>query len=494
MIKPPTQRWFHDDHFHDECGVVAIHGHEDAARLTYLGLFALQHRGQEMAGIVSSGNGDGAEFDEFRGMGHVADIFSSEVLSHLKGSAAIGHTRYSTAGDKTLLNAQPILARCNKGAMALAHNGNLVNSDPVRERLERKGSIFQTNADTEVIPHLVAHAKADTIEEALPGALEKVEGAYSLVILTERGVVAIRDPHGFRPLALGQLDGAWVVASETCAFDLIGAEYVREIEPGEMVRITEEGVESTYISPPIKHSYCVFEHVYFSRPDSIVFGRPVQKSRDMLGRLLAREQPADADVVVPVPDSGVAAALGYSMESGIPLKFGLIRNHYIGRTFIQPQQDIRDFNVRVKLNPVASLLTQKRVILVDDSIVRGTTMRKIVRMVRDAGAAEVHVRVSCPPTISPCFYGIDTPTKRELIASRKDVDEIREFMEADTLGYLTIDGLRKSVADAEGRYCTACFTGDYPTDFVELKLSADAEAPEKHAPAEVLHGKRGETD
>ena len=490
---PVNDRWFHDDHFHDECGVFAIHGHEEAAKLTYLGLYALQHRGQEMAGIVTSGNGT-AEFAEHRGMGQVADVFTPEILARLKGRVAIGHTRYSTAGDKTLQNAQPILVRCNKGAMALAHNGNLVNADPVRERLERQGSIFQTNADTEVIPHLVARAKADSIEAALPGALEKVEGAYSLVILTERGVIALRDPHGFRPLALGQLDGAWVVASESCAFDLIGAEYVREIEPGEMVQITDEGIESTYISPPIKHSYCIFEHVYFSRPDSIIFGRPVQKSRDMLGRLLAREKPADADVVVPVPDSGVAAALGYSMESGIPLKFGLIRNHYVGRTFIQPQQDIRDFNVRVKLNPVASLLGKKRVVLVDDSIVRGTTMRKIVRMVRDAGAVEVHVRVSCPPTVSPCFYGIDTPTKRELIAAQKDIEGICEFMEADSLGYLTLESMRKSVAAAEGRYCQACFTGDYPTDFVELKLMSDADAPEKHAAAEALHGRRGQSD
>ena len=490
-MKPNTQPWFHEDHFHDECGVFAVFGHKEAAKLTYLGLYALQHRGQEMAGIVSCEDG---ELHQHLSEGQVAEIFTPEVLAKLPGATAIGHTRYSTAGDKTMLNAQPITVTCNKGTMSLAHNGNLVNADQVRARLEAKGSIFQTNADTEVIPHLVAQAKAGTVASALPDALEKVEGAYSLVILTPEAIFAIRDPHGFRPLCLGQIDGAWVVGSETCAFDLIGAEYIREVEPGEMITITAEGLESRYISAPTENSYCIFEHVYFSRPDSVVFGRPVQKSRDMLGRLLAREHPADADVVVPVPDSGVAAALGYSMESGIPLKFGLIRNHYIGRTFIQPTQDIRDFKVRIKLNPVRNLLEKRRVVLVDDSIVRGTTMRKIVRMIRDAGAIEVHVRISCPPTISPCFYGIDTPTKGELIAAQKEVGQIAGFIEADSLGYLSLESLRKSVADAEGRYCLACYTGDYPTDFVELKLQADAGAAPKHGKAEALHGKRGEVD
>ena len=428
----------------------------------------------------------------------MAEIFTPDVIAKLPGNSAIGHTRYSTAGDKTLLNVQPITVNCNKGALALGHNGNLVNADQIRARLEKQGSIFQTNADTEVIPHLIAQSQEKTIAEALPDALRKVEGAYSLVILTPDAVFAIRDPHGFRPLCLGQLDGAWVVGSETCAFDLIGAEYIREIEPGEMVTITADGLESAYISPPTGNAYCIFEHVYFSRPDSIIFGRPVQKSRDMLGRLLSREHPADADVVVPVPDSGVAAALGYSMESGIPLKFGLIRNHYIGRTFIQPAQDIRDFSVRVKLNPVRDLLEGRRVVLVDDSIVRGTTMRKIVRMVRDAGAKEVHVRVSCPPTISPCFYGIDTPTKGELIGAQKEVPEIGEYIEADSLGYLSLESMRKSVADAEGRYCLACFTGQYPTDFVELKLQADAANAAANAPkpaaAGALHGKPGAGD
>lgn len=485
------QPWYHEDHFHDECGVFAVFGHKEAAKLTYLGLYALQHRGQEMAGIVSCHEG---EFHQHLSKGQVAEIFSPGVLEKLPGDSAVGHTRYSTAGDKTMLNVQPITVTCNKGTLALGHNGNLVNADQIRARLEKQGSIFQTNADTEVIPHLIAQSQEKTIAEALPDALRKVEGAYSLVMLTPDAVFAIRDPHGFRPLCLGQLDGAWVVGSETCAFDLIGAEYIREIEPGEMVTITAEGLESSYISPPTGNAYCIFEHVYFSRPDSIIFGRPVQKSRDMLGRLLSREHPADADVVVPVPDSGVAAALGYSMESGIPLKFGLIRNHYIGRTFIQPAQDIRDFNVRVKLNPVRDLLEGRRVILVDDSIVRGTTMRKIVRMVRDAGAKEVHVRVSCPPTISPCFYGIDTPTKGELIGAQKEVAEIGEYIEADSIGYLSLESMRKSVADVEGRYCLACFTGKYPTDFVELKLQADAVTAPKHAAAGALHGKRGAVD
>jgi amidophosphoribosyltransferase len=462
----------HEDHFHDECGVFAVFGHPEAAKLTYLGLYALQHRGQESAGIVST---DSNDFFAHKGMGHVAEVFTETVMAGLRGHAAIGHTRYSTAGETSLANAQPLVVTCNKGQVALGHNGNLVNAEQVRKRLEGSGSIFQTSSDTEVIVHLIAQSRQATIRESVPEALRQVEGAYSLVMMTRDAVFAIRDPRGFRPLCLGRLDGAWVVGSETCAFDLIGAEYIREIEPGELVRFSMEGMESSYFSPPVKHSYCIFEHVYFSRPDSVIFGRPVQKSREMLGRLLAREHPADADIVVPVPDSGTAAAIGYALESGVPLKFGLIRNHYIGRTFIQPEQTIRDFNVKVKLNPVRSLLEGKRVLLVDDSIVRGTTMRKIVRMIRGAGALAVHVRVSCPPIVSPCFYGIDTPTKRELIGAHKTVEEIRGFIEADSLGYLSLEGLRKAVADAEGRYCQACYTGSYPTDFVELKLQ-DEEA------------------
>jgi amidophosphoribosyltransferase len=483
--------YFHDDHFHDQCGVFAVFGHPEAAKLTYLGLYALQHRGQESAGIVAS---DGVGFRHHRSMGEVAEIFTEPVMSTLSGHAAIGHTRYSTAGETSMANAQPLVVDCNKGPIALGHNGNLVNADQVRRRLEGSGSIFQTTSDSEVILHLLAQSRRETLAEAIPEALRMVEGAYSLVMLTREGVYAIRDPRGFRPLCLGRLDSTWAVGSETCAFDLIGAEYVREIEPGEMVMISENGVESSYFSPPVKHSYCIFEHVYFSRPDSVIFGRPVQKSREMLGRLLAREHPADADLAVPVPDSGTAAAIGYSLESGVPLKVGLIRNHYIGRTFIEPEQTIRDFTVRVKLNPVRSLLENKRIILVDDSIVRGTTMRKIVRMIRGAGALGVHVRISCPPIVSPCFYGIDTPTKRELIGSRQAVEQICEFIEADSLGYLSLESLRKAVADAEGRYCRACYTGDYPTDFVELRLQRESAAAAKLPATAAFHGKRGLTD
>jgi len=482
---------YQDEHFHDECGVFAVFGHPEAAKLTYLGLYGLQHRGQESAGIVAS---DGAELRLHRGMGYVAEVFTAPVMSSLAGHAAIGHTRYSTAGETTLANAQPLLVTSNKGPLAIGHNGNLVNAQQVRRRLEGAGSIFQTTSDTEVIVHLLAQSRKENLREAIPEALRQVEGAYSLVMLARDAVFAIRDPRGFRPLCLGQLEGAWVVGSETCAFDLIGAEYIREIEPGEMVILSEKGVESSYFSPPTKHSYCIFEHVYFSRPDSVIFGRPVQKSREMLGRLLAREHPADADVVVPVPDSGVAAAIGYAHESGIPLKVALIRNHYIGRTFIQPEQSIRDFNVRVKLNPVRSLLENKRVVLLDDSIVRGTTMRKIVCMIREAGALAVHVRVSCPPIVSPCFYGIDTPTKRELIGAQKSVEDIRSFIEADSLGYLSLEGMRKAVADAEGRYCTACYTGKYPTDFVELQLQAEETQAAKTDLAEAFSNKRARTD
>src|ERR1700674_2196122 len=403
-----------NDRFHDHCGVCGVFGHPEAAKLAYLGLYALQHRGQESAGIVSS---DGRDLHLEKGMGLVADIFQPEGLARLPGDAAVGHTRYSTAGDTSLMNAQPIVIDCNKGKLALGHNGNLTNAGKLRRTLEHRGSIFQTTSDTEVIVHLVARSAARNLPGALADALNQVEGAYSLLVLTRDEMYAVRDPHGFRPLSLGRLGDAWLVASETCAFDLVGAEYVREIEPGELVRISKSGIESLCFAPKKQHQFCVFEHVYFARPDSLVFGRPVDQSREMMGRLLAREQPADADVVVPLPDSGVPAAIGYSLESGLPFRMGLIRNHYIGRTFIEPVQAIRDFGVKLKLNPVKTLLEGKRVVLVDDSIVRGTTSRKIVRMVREAGATEVHMRVSCPPTISPCYYGVDTPTREELIAS-----------------------------------------------------------------------------
>ena len=449
-----------DDKFHDHCGVFAVRGHPEAAKLTYLGLHALQHRGQESAGIAAS---DGDKIVSYKGMGHVAEVFTEEVINTLKGDSAIGHTRYSTAGDTDLKNAQPLVVSCQKGQVALAHNGNLVNAPSLRKELESRGDIFQTTSDSEVILHYFARSKHTGIPEATADALDRVVGAYSLVMLFKDCVLAVRDPRGFRPLCLGKLDGAYVAASETCAFDLINARYVREIEPGEMVILDGSGISSLRFAPPAPLSQCIFEHVYFSRPDSVIFGRPVQKSREMLGRLLAREHPAPADLVVPVPDSGVAAAIGYAEESGIPLRFGLIRSHYVGRTFIEPTQAIRDFGVKLKLNPVRSLLEGKRVVLVDDSIIRGTTSRKIVRIVREAGASEVHVRVSCPPTISPCYYGIDTPTKKELIASTHNVEEIRQFIGADSLGYLSLEGMRHAVGDTQGRYCLACYTANYPT-------------------------------
>ena len=462
-----------DDHFHAHCGVFGILGHPEAAKLTYLGLYALQHRGQESAGVAVA---DGAELREYKALGHVQEIFTPEVLSHLPGWAAIGHTRYSTAGETSLVNAQPIMIDCNKGKLALGHNGNLTNAIELRRRLEHRGSIFQTTSDTEVIVHLVARSSARNLPGALADALGQVEGAYSLLVLTPDEMYAIRDPRGFRPLVLGRIDGAWVAASETCAFDLIDAEYIREVEPGEMVRISRSGLESIRFAPEKPHQYCIFEHVYFSRPDSVIFGRPVNRSREKLGRLLAREHPVEADIVTPVPDSGVPAAVGYAAESGIPFRMALIRNHYVGRTFIEPEQSIRDFGVKLKLNPVRKDLEGQRVILVDDSIVRGTTSRKIVRLVRDAGAAAVHVRISCPPTISPCYYGIDTPRRDELIAAQKSVEEIRQYLGADSLGYLSLGSLREAVEDRQGKFCTACYTGSYPTELVQLEVEAHRES------------------
>jgi amidophosphoribosyltransferase len=464
---------FADDHFHDECGVFGVFGHPEAANLTYLGLYALQHRGQESAGIVSS---DCHELHLHRAMGEVEEIFQPAVLAKLPGNAAIGHTRYSTAGDKALLNAQPIMIDCNKGKVALGHNGNLTNAAEWRRKLEHRGSIFQTNSDTEVIVHLIARSQARNLSGAIGDALNQVEGAYSLLLLTTDEMYAVRDPRGFRPLVLGKLPAtdiageAWMVASETCAFDLLNAQYLREVEPGEMVRISKSGIESIRFAPSKPQQHCIFEHVYFSRPDSIIFGRSVNESREALGRRLAQEHPADADIVVPVPDSGVPAAVGYALESKIPFRMGLIRNHYIGRTFIEPSQAIRNFGVKLKLNPVRGLIEGKRVVLVDDSIVRGTTSRKIVRMVREAGAKEVHVRISCPPTISPCYYGVDTPTREELIASSNSPEQIRKFLGADSLGYVSMAGLRRAVNDDEGKFCTSCYTGVYPTDLVQLEV------------------------
>jgi amidophosphoribosyltransferase len=450
------------DKFKDECGVFGIFGHPEAANMTYLGLYALQHRGQESAGIASS---DYQQVRISREMGYVADIFDGETLSKLSGPLSIGHVRYSTAGESKLLNAQPILIDCAHGQIALCHNGNIVNARELRDDLVQQGSIFQSSSDTEVILHLYARSKARSVEDAIVESVAQVQGAFSLAMLTRDKLIAVRDPHGFRPLALGRLGDAWVVCSETCAMDLIGATYERDVEPGEIVIISADGLKSIKPFPPAPLAHCIFEHVYFARPDSYVFGRSVNDVRTELGRVLARECPVEADVVVPVPDSGVCAAMGFHEESGVPLRMGLIRNHYVGRTFIQPQQSIRHFGVKVKLNPVRSILSGKRVILVDDSIVRGTTSRKIVRMVRAAGAKEVHVRISCPPTISPCFYGVDTPRKSELIGATHTLDEIREFLEADSIAYLSLEGMLSAVKTEKSSYCTSCYTGIYPVEF-----------------------------
>ncbi len=451
------------DKFKDECGVFGIFGHPEAANLTYLGLYALQHRGQESAGIVTA---DGERMRVSRAMGHVAEAFDENALQGLPGHLAIGHTRYSTAGESRINNAQPFLIDCAHGQIAVAHNGNLVNARELRDDLVQAGAIFQTSSDTEVLLHLYARSKAPSVEEALIESVTQIRGAFSLTLLTKDRLIAVRDPNGFRPLALGKLGDAWIVCSETCALDLIGATYERDIEPGEVLVISDGGLRSIKAFPPAPLSHCVFEHVYFARPDSYVFGRSVNDVRTDLGRVLAREAPAEADVVVPIPDSGVCAATGFAEEARLPLRMGLIRNHYVGRTFIQPQQSIRHFGVKVKLNPVKSILEGQRVVLLDDSLVRGTTSRKIVKMVKAAGAKEVHLRISCPPTISPCFYGVDTPSRTELIAATHTIDEIRRYVGADSLAYLSLDGLRQAVGPSQQQsYCTSCYTGVYPVAF-----------------------------
>jgi amidophosphoribosyltransferase len=454
------------------CGIFGIANHAEASQMTYLGLYALQHRGQESTGISSS---DGDQVYTHKSMGYVADVFSEEVITRLKGQNAIGHTRYSTAGDSNEGNAQPIVVKCTHGTVALVHNGNLINAVSLRERLEEQGAIFQSTSDSEVILHLLARSEADTLIDALAETIAQIQGAFSLLLLTEDALIGVRDANGFRPLNLGIVNDSYVLASETCAFDLIGATYLREVEPGEIVYIRGRELKSVKALSSPRLSKCIFEHVYFSRPDSTVFGRAVQTSRDLMGHILAQEQPVDADLVVPIPDSGVTAAIGYSQESGIPFAFGLIRNHYVGRTFIEPKTRIRNLGVKVKLNPVKDLLAGKRVVLIDDSIVRGTTSRKIVKMVRAAGAKEVHMRISCPPTLSPCFYGIDTPTKKELIASSHTVEEICKYIEADSLGYLSLPGLMRAVGGKGNEFCTACYTSQYPIDFVGAIPDAKAE-------------------
>jgi len=454
------------DKLHEECGVFGIYGHPDAANLTYLGLYALQHRGQESAGIVSS---DGKQLFGQKAMGLVADIFNEDRIKKLPGKSAIGHNRYSTAGGSFAINIQPILVNFALGGLAIAHNGNLVNAGILKDELEAYGSIFVTTTDTEVIVHLIAQSRAATLHERIVDALSHVQGSYSLLILTEEELIAVRDPNGFRPLSLGEFDGAYVVASETCAFDLIESTYIRDIAPGEMVVINSKGIQSTFPFRPAEPSHCIFEFIYFARPDSMVFGQNVYTIRKNFGRQLARETNVPADVVIPVPDSGVPAALGYAEEAGLPFDTGLIRNHYVGRTFIEPQQSIRHFGVKIKLNPVKDALKGKRVVVVDDSIVRGTTSKKIIKMIRNAGATEVHLRISSPPTSFPCFYGIDMPTRQELIASSHNIEEIRKYITADTLGYISMDGIQKVVPNRMN-YCSACFDGEYPVPFPDEKM------------------------
>ena len=455
---------FAPDKFHEECGVFGIFGHKEASTLTQLGLFALQHRGQEACGIVSS---DGADLHQFRSQGLVADVLSENVLKELTGKSAIGHTRYSTAGKNTIKEVQPFSVACQHGQIAVCHNGNLPFANQKRAELEKSGAIFSSTSDTETILHSIARTEAANATEAIEKVLRDTEGAFSLLFLTPKCLIAVRDPRGFRPLNLGKLNGSWCVASETCAFDLIDAEYVREIKAGEMLVIDENGVHSSFPFEAKKLSVCTFEHVYFSRPDSIIFGRSVNQSRHNMGKQLAVEHPVDNEnedaLVVPVPDSGVAAAVGYARQSGINFRHAIIRNHYVGRTFIEPSQSIRSFGVRLKLNPIKDLINGRRIILVDDSIVRGTTSKKIVQMVREAGAKEVHLRISCPPTVSPCYYGVDTPRKADLIAAQISVDEVRRYIEADSLGYLSMEGMLKAIGFEADAVCVACWNGKYPT-------------------------------
>ena len=477
------------DKFKEECGIFGIFGHAEASTLTQLGLFALQHRGQEACGIVSS---DGENLHQFRSQGLVADVLSEDVLKRLVGASAIGHTRYSTTGRNTIKEVQPFAVTCQHGDIAVCHNGNLPFAEARRRELERDGAIFSSTSDTETILHDIARTPAKNAIEAIETVLKKTEGAYSLLFLTPKALIAVRDARGFRPLVLGKLKGAWCVASETCAFDLIDAEYVREVEPGEMLIIDENGIQTKKPFETKPTSVCTFEHVYFSRPDSTIFGRSVNESRHKMGKQLAIEQPCDADLVVPVPDSGVAAAIGYASQSGINFRQAIIRNHYVGRTFIEPSQSIRSFGVRLKLNPIKDLINGRRVVLVDDSIVRGTTSKKLVQMVREAGAKEVHMRISCPPTISSCYYGVDTPSKDDLIAARfssppvlggvaaasadvavkeVDVSAISEFIGADSLGYLSLEGMLEAIGIDPESSCTACWTGKYPTLIASTKAA-----------------------
>ena len=453
----------------EECGIFGVYGHPEAANLTYLGLYALQHRGQESAGIVSS---DGKGLYAHKEMGLVSEIFDKAVLKRLPGRSAIGHVRYSTAGATHLKNAQPFVFDYSKGGIAISHNGNLTNAQSLREQLERDGAVFQGTMDTEVIIHLFAHANTGPPVERVIAALQEVKGAYSLLFLNEKELIAARDPQGFRPLVLGRIKEGYVVGSETCAFDLIGAEFIREIEPGEVLLINADGIQSFHPFPKAKHQFCIFEFIYFARPDSYIFGHNVYQVRRELGVQLAKEHPAEADMVIPTPDSGMPAAIGFAHQSGIPLELGIIRNHYVGRTFIEPREAIRHFGVKIKLNSVKEAIKDKRIVVLDDSIVRGTTVRKNMRMLKGSGAKKIHVRISCPPIIGSCYYGIDTPTKEELIASSHSVEEIRQYIHVNSLGYLSLAGLKRCVAPRENDFCYACFTGEYclepPQDDAQL--------------------------
>ena len=448
----------------DKCGVFGVYGNPKASNLTYLGLYALQHRGQESAGIASS---DGEHIYRFAGMGKVIDIFKQEHIDNLQGHIAIGHNRYSTTGSSFLRNAQPFRSETILGPIVLSHNGNLTNAGVLRFELEKKGHIFQTSIDTEVIVHLMARSGINDFLEALIVSLKQVRGAYSLLVMNKNAVYAVRDPNGFRPLVLGKLNNTWVVASETCAFDIIGAEYVRVIEPGEIVEISSSGIKSFFPFEKREQSLCIFEYIYFSRPDSIIYGESVYEMRIAMGRMLARLAPVDADIVVPIPDSSVCAAIGYSRASGISYEQGMVRSHYIGRTFIEPSQKIRDFGAKIKFNVVRAVVKDKRIIVVDDSIMRGTTMRKIIKMFRNAGAKEIHIRIAAPPTKFPCFYGIDIPTRKELIAATHTIDEIRKYLRVDSIHYMTVDSMIEAVDRPQKKFCAACFDGNYPSELEE---------------------------
>jgi amidophosphoribosyltransferase len=446
------------------CGIFGIYGHEDATKLTYLGLFALQHRGQESAGIATVNQN---KINFYKRMGLVADVFDDALLESFPGEVAIGHVRYSTAGGSEIENAQPLVVVYARGSLAIAHNGNLINGNKLRKELEGEGSIFQTTSDSEVIVHLLARSKKSEFKDAVVEILPKIKGAYSLLLMTPEELIALRDPWGFRPLCIGRLNSSYVFSSETCALDLVGADFVREIEPGEMVIVSEKGFESKKVISSSRRALCIFEAIYFSRPDSKVFGDNMHEVRVKMGRQLAIEKPVDADLVIPIPDSGVSAAIGYAQQAQIPYNWGLIRNRYVGRTFISPTQVLRDIGVNIKLNPIKEVLSGKKVIVIDDSIVRGTTCRRILKMIRGAGAKEIHLRISSPPIRYPCFYGIDTPTRKELIASTHTIEEIRRYMRVDTLGYLSIKGLLSSVAKDSTEFCTACFDGNYPIKWEE---------------------------